>query len=200
MAAEVTAGVILAGGRSRRMGGEPKALAQLAGIPLIQHVIERMAPQVGQLMLSLDRVSRQFESFGLEQVPDPRPGSHGPLGGLLAALRHMDAAYEWLLVAPCDAPFLPERLASRLYGCARALESPGAVVRDSEGLQPTFSLWHRSLLPRVERAVMMEEMAGFKQFLQLHPLAELDWPSFDISPFFNINDRESLDRAARLLS
>jgi molybdopterin-guanine dinucleotide biosynthesis protein A len=200
MPAEVTAGVILAGGRSRRMGGRPKALLPLAGVPLIQHVIDRMTPQVGQLMLGIDRFSPAFEPFGLEQVADPRPGSRGPLGGLLAALRHMDAAYEWLLVAPCDAPFLPQHLAARLHRCAASLDAPGAVVRDSEGLQPTFSLWHRSLLTALERAVMTEEMAGFKEFLQFQPLAELNWPSFDISPFFNINDREALDRAARLLN
>jgi molybdopterin-guanine dinucleotide biosynthesis protein A len=199
MPAEVTAGVILAGGRSRRMGGKPKALMPLAGKPLIQHVIDRVRPQVGQLVLSVEQTCSDFEAFGLEQVPDPRPGSRGPLGGLLAALRRMEAGYDWMMVAPCDAPFLPNRLAERLLECAGAAALPGAVVRDSEGIQPAFSLWHRSLLPSLERAVLESEMAGFKQFLRVQPLAELDWPSFDISPFFNINDHEALDEAARLV-
>jgi molybdopterin-guanine dinucleotide biosynthesis protein A len=193
------AGVILAGGRSRRMGGGFKALAPLGGKPLIRHVIDRLLPQVRSLVLSVEKHVPDFEVFGLPQVEDPSPGSRGPLGGLLSALANMEVGCDWMLLVPCDAPFLPFELAQRLLGCALGDEQMGCVVRYDSEIQPTFSLWHRRLLPRLEEAVLEEGMAGFKQFLRDTPVAILEWEPSDPSPFFNINDPDALLEAARLL-
>ena len=193
------AGVILAGGRSRRMGGGFKALAPLGGEPLIRHVIDRLQPQVRSLVLSVEKHVPDFEVFGLPQVEDPAPGSRGPLGGLLSALANMEMGCDWMLLAPCDAPFLPLELAERLLKCALDDDQAGCVVRYDEEIQPTFSLWHRRLLPRLREAVLEEGMAGFKQFLRDTPVANLDWKYSVPSPFFNINDPDTLAEAARLL-
>lgn len=192
------AGVILVGGRSRRMGGGFKALVSLDGKPLIQHVIDRLHPQIQSLVLSVELHASEFEDFGLPQVEDPAPGSRGPLGGLLSAVESMDASCDWMVLVPCDAPFLPHSLAERLLQCAFRERQPGCVVRYDSEVQPTFSLWHRRLLPRLGHAVREEQLAGFKQFLRDNPLAVLDWESRDVSPFFNINDPRDLDEAARL--
>jgi molybdopterin-guanine dinucleotide biosynthesis protein A len=193
------AGVILAGGRSRRMGGGVKALAPLGGKPLICHVINRLQPQVRSLVLGVEKHTLDFEVLGLPQVEDPLPGSRGPLGGLLAALDSMEKECDWMLLVPCDAPFLPLDLAERLLNRALGEGQPGCVVRYGAQIQPTFSLWHRCLLPRLEESVLEEGMAGFKEFLQKAPLATLDWAFSDLSPFFNINDPDTLKEAARLL-
>lgn len=193
------AGVILAGGRSRRMGGGFKALVPLGGKPLIRHVIDRLQPQVRSMVLSVEKHVPVFDAFGLPQVEDPTPGSRGPLGGLLSALANMEVGCEWLLLSPCDAPFLPLDLADRLLKCALDNHQTGCVVRYDAEIQPTFSLWHRRLLPRLEEAVLVQGMAGFKQFLQDTPLATLDWELSDLSPFFNINDPDALVEAACLL-
>ncbi|MEE8339777.1 MAG: molybdenum cofactor guanylyltransferase MobA [Xanthomonadales bacterium] len=193
------AGVILAGGRSRRMGGGFKALAPLGGKPLIRHVIDRLQPQVRSLVLSVEEHVLDFEVFGLPQVEDPSPGSRGPLGGLLSALANMEKDCDWMLLIPCDAPFLPLELAERLLNCALDDDQAGCVIRYDAEVQPTFSLWHRRLLPRLEDAVLEADMAGFKQFLRETPVAVLDWESSELSPFFNINDPDSLAEAARLL-
>jgi molybdopterin-guanine dinucleotide biosynthesis protein A len=192
-------GVILAGGRSRRMGGGLKALAPLDGKPLIRHVIDRLLPQVRLLVLSVEKHVPDFEVFGLPQVEDPSEGSRGPLGGLLSALANMEMGCDWMLLAPCDAPFLPLEMAERLLNCALDDGRSGCVVRYDSEIQPTFSLWHRRLLPRLEEAVLEEGMAGFKQFLWDTPVAILDWKSSDPSPFFNINDPGALLDAAHLL-
>jgi len=191
------AGVILAGGRSRRMGGGNKALLNLAGKPLLQHVIDRIRPQVAELYLSVEQPSGAVADFGLPQVTDAEMDG-GPLVGLLAALRKIGPRHEWLLLAPCDAPFVPSDLAERLSKCAVSAGRPGAVVRYQTELQPTFSLWNRCLLPRLEQAVVQEKMAGFKQFLGVVQLAALDWPGSQPSPFFNINDQAALRAAVRL--
>ena len=90
-------GAILAGGRSRRMGGAPKALLDLAGRTMLERVLRRFAPQVGQVVLSVERPSPEWARFGLAQVGDPVPGFHGPLAGLFAALEAVRGDADWLV-------------------------------------------------------------------------------------------------------
>ena len=196
-AGEAVAGVILAGGRSRRMGGAVKALLPLGDRPLLQHVIDRVDPQLDELLLSVERPSEAFEAFGLPQVADPQPDG-GPLGGLLSAMQAMSPGNDWLLLVPCDAPFVPPDLAARLLACALSAARPGAVVCYQSEIQPTFSIWSRSILPQLKSAVLEQGMAGIKQFLSVVELAELDWPGSEPSPFFNINDQDALLKAGRL--
>ena len=190
------AGVILAGGQSRRMGGGFKAFADLAGKPMLQAVIDRIRPQTRSLMLSVERVCPEWEMFGLEQVPDPRPGSHGPLGGLLAALvRAKQSGAGFLALVPCDAPFLPIHLVPALEDTAARQDQPVAVVRYAGRIQPVFSLWSTGLAERLREAVNNQQMAGFMQFLRVQEHAILDWPEQVQNPFFNINDRAALEQA-----
>lgn len=193
------AGVILAGGHSRRMGGETKALLPLAGEPMLKHVIDRVKPQVAELSLSVEYPSDSFAGFGLQQLPDRKPDG-GPLEGLLAALQWMDPDFDWLLLVPCDAPFVPGDLAKQLYESATESGLAGALVRYGDEIQPTFSLWHRSILPALQHAVTAGGLSGFKQFLRRVRLAERDWPPSTPSPFFNINDQEALREAGQMIN
>ena len=176
------------------MREKTKALLEFNSLPLIQHVIDRMRPQVCKLLLSVELENPRFESFSLRQIPDPRQGGCGPLGGLLAALEALDADNDWLLLAPCDAPFVPVDLGQRLMQEALNSGLPGCVVRYEGELQPTFSLWHKNLLPQLRTAVMTEGLGGFKQFLERVTICLLDWDSVEVSPFFNVNTPEDLER------
>lgn len=183
------------------MGGGVKALLDLGGKPMIGHVIGRLEPQVDRLYLSVESLSPEFEALGLEQLPDPRPGSNGPLGGLAACLRRATAdGCRWLLLAPCDAPFLPGNLGLRLVEQAKTCGTGIAVVRSCGHLQPTFSLWHREVLAEVERAAILEGTAGFRRFLSGHPHSILDWPDSPADPFFNVNDRAALAEAIKMMA
>ena len=84
------AAVILAGGRSSRMGGQRKALLELGGQPLLTHVVKRIRPQVDGLLLSCEGATDDFESFGLPLVADLLPGHRGPLTGLFSALQYLE--------------------------------------------------------------------------------------------------------------
>jgi molybdopterin-guanine dinucleotide biosynthesis protein A len=189
-------GAILAGGQARRMGGANKALIPLAGRPMLQHVIDRLAPQANPLLLAVDRNDPALNPFGLEQVSDPLPGHQGPLGGVLSALRH---AARWLLLAPCDAPFLPLNLGAEL--ASRAASSGALLVTAAwQGhWQPTFSLWHRDLAQRLEEAVLSRHIGGLRQFMHEQQAEVLDWPVASPAngpePFYNVNDRAALQRA-----
>lgn len=193
------AGVILAGGRSSRMAGQSKALLDLNGAPLLRHVIQRMQPQVSSLLLSVERENAQLRTFGLPQVADIRQGNQGPLGGLLAAMEALSQGSDYLLLAPCDAPFLPLDLGQRLAQKLALRDRAGCMVRYENELQPTFSLWRRRLLPELRRAVLDDGLAGFKQFHDRVGLAILDWEPAAVSPFFNINTPADLARARLLL-
>jgi molybdopterin-guanine dinucleotide biosynthesis protein A len=182
------------------MGGGLKALEFLGGRPMLSHVIDRLAPQVDTLWLSVETASEKWSPFGLQQLPDPLPGSRGPLGGLLAALERAAAqAYDWLLLAPCDAPFLPLDLAGRLRGHAETTAATIVTVSRQGQLHPVFSLWRRDELACVEDAVRGQGMAGFRAFLDSRPHAVLEWNEGDQDPFFNVNHRTALECAeARL--
>jgi molybdenum cofactor guanylyltransferase len=195
------AGVILAGGRSTRMRGGLKGLVELDGRPLLQHVIDRLRPQVGRIFLSVEQFNPALEVFGLAQIEDPRSGSCGPLGGLMAALQALPEGQDWLLLLPCDAPFLPLDLGSRLHAAALDAGTLVGVVHDAGRLQPTFSLWNRSLLPAIEQAVIGQGMGGFMQFLDGVRFSTVSWKTGGAGnkpsdlPFFNINTPDDLRQA-----
>lgn len=200
MSRAAIAGVVLAGGMSRRMGGRDKALEKLAGAPLIGHVIERIRRQVSDLALSVERPAPSLAAFGFPQLADPVPGHRGPLSGLLSGLRHFSDRYPWVLLVPCDAPFLPTDLGSKLLACALEKSLPGAVAVYRDEWQPTFSIWHRSLLPQVEQAVEDSGLGGFKQLMRTVEVAGCSWRADEGSsnppPFLNVNDPETLEEAS----
>lgn len=141
-------GLILAGGEGRRMGGADKGLIAYRGKPLIAHVIERLAPQTDTLLISANRNLDDYLDFGYPVVTDASAehlGRLGPLAGIAAGLQACDTP--WLLVCPCDCPALPPDLAEKLLRGATVLNAPLAVASTVEGMQPTFQLCRRDLLP-----------------------------------------------------
>jgi len=192
-------GAILAGGAARRMGRD-KRLVTLAGRSLLDRVVERFASQVARVVLSVERPSPQLAGLGLPQLTDPLPGHRGPLGGLLAALEHFQDPLGWLALVPCDAPFLPTDLVARLWRCARRGGASAAVVAERGEWQPTFSIWHGSLLPAVQKAVD-EGQGGFRRLLQDVDALVCDWPGVvdGPPPFFNVNDAATLLQAEEWL-
>jgi molybdopterin-guanine dinucleotide biosynthesis protein A len=136
-------GLVLAGGRGRRMGGADKGLVEWQGAPLVVHVLQRLRPQVATLLISANRNLATYRAWA-PVIEDPEPASFaGPLTGLLAALNA--TATDWLAVAPCDLPALPrdavERLAAGLDGGKAAYAAP---VDHAHSL---VCLLHRSLAP-----------------------------------------------------
>jgi len=195
------AGVILAGGRSSRMGGGRKALLELGGRPLIAHVRDRLQTQVGPLLISCEAVDDGLGGFGLERVPDLLPGYRGPLTGLYSALQCLaDRGYgAGLVLCPCDAPFVPRDLVQILRDAGQEKIRPVVAVSWRGVLQPTFSFWQIHHLPVVRTAVVEQGMGGLKQVLLSMPHEIVEWPETEPPPFFNVNTPEELETAAAWL-
>lgn len=140
---EKVAGLILAGGLGRRMGGADKGLVALDGRAMVAHVLARFAPQVSELLINANRNAEAYAGFGVPVVPDRVDGFVGPLAGLDAGLHGMSADCEWVVTCPCDSPFLPLDLVGRLLAAAVAAGADVAMARSEGQVQPVFLLAHR---------------------------------------------------------
>jgi len=135
-AGENVSGIVLAGGQGRRMGGVDKGLQPLHGRPMVAHVIARLAPQVGEIVVNANQNLQAYRAFGHRVVPDAIGGFAGPLAGLHAGLGAATRAFA--VTAPCDSPFLPEDLVARLLGALR--DNDLAVAKTGDQPHPVFSL------------------------------------------------------------
>lgn len=138
MAERDITGVILAGGLGRRMGGVDKGLQCLDGQALAMHVLARLQPQVGTVLINANRNAEAYADFGVPVIPDLIADFVGPLAGLHAALS--GAKTPWVLSAPCDSPYLPLDLAKRLLAGATKAGAPLAVARSGRREHPVFCL------------------------------------------------------------
>jgi molybdenum cofactor guanylyltransferase len=193
--------VVLAGGLARRMGGGDKPLRLLAGRPLLDHVLARVAPQVADVILNANGNPTRFAAYGLPVVPDPLPDFPGPLAGVLAAL---DWAAEHrpdiptVLSVPGDGPFLPADLVARLEATRAAAGVPMACAASGGWTHPPIALWPVALRGALREALLAGEKK-IDRWTARFGCAAAEWPTDPIDPFFNANAPEDLAAAAVLL-
>lgn len=191
-----TAGLVLAGGLGRRMGGE-KALRLLDGRPLLGHVIGRVAGQVDAVAISANGDPGRFSGFGLPVLGDTVAGYPGPLAGVLAGLLWARAlGLAEVLVVPTDTPFLPGDLLVRLRagrdGTGRG--GAGLVCAASLGrVHPVVSLWPVGLAAALGAALAGGERRVMG-WMGRHGMAVVDFAELP-DPFANLNTPEELAAA-----
>ena len=151
--AQHISGLLLAGGQGARMGGLDKGLQVFRGEPLALHVLRRLAPQVGPLMISANLHLDIYRQFGYDVISDASTGFQRPLAGMHAGL--LRCSTPWLLSAPCDSPFLPTDLAERLAQAVNTMGADLAYAVTGEGpmsqAHPVFSLMRASLRDELGR-------------------------------------------------
>jgi molybdenum cofactor guanylyltransferase len=200
---ELVAGVILAGGQSRRMGGGDKCLRELGGRPILARIVERARPQVQVLVLNANGDPARFASFALPVIADSVEGFVGPLGGILAGLDWAAANAphcRWLASFAGDAPFLPADLVER-FVAAVAREGADLAVATSGGqAHPVFGLWRVDLREDLRRALVEEQIYKVDRWTARYKLAAVEFPATPVDPFFNANRPEDLAEAERLLA
>ena len=185
-------GVLLAGGQGSRMGGVDKGLVELRGRPMAAHVIERLAPQVDEVLINANQNAERYGAFGHDVFPDQIGGFAGPLAGLHAALAR--ASHPLVVTAPCDSPFLPEDLVARLKAGLDAAGADLAGARTFDQAHPVFCLCRREVLPHL--AAFLE--SGGRKIDRWYATLKVVEVNFDDeeAAFRNINTREDLSREA----
>ncbi|QCN96154.1 molybdenum cofactor guanylyltransferase MobA [Azospirillum argentinense] len=203
MTTEGIAGVLLAGGLSRRMGGGDKSLRTLGGRSILERIVATVRPQVGPLVLNANGDPARFAAFGLPVAADVVEGFAGPLAGVLTGMewaRVHAPDCRWLASFATDAPFIPNDLVARL---AAAVEREGAdlACARSDGQEhPVFGLWRVDLADDLRRAMVEEDMRKVDAWTARYRLAVADFATDPVDPFFNTNRPDDLAEAERLMA
>ncbi|MCY4396285.1 MAG: molybdenum cofactor guanylyltransferase MobA [Rhodospirillaceae bacterium] len=198
-----TVGVLLAGGRARRMGGGDKCLRPLAGRPLLAHVVERVAPQVDRLVLNANGDPARFAGFGLPVAADLLPGALGPLAGVLTGMAWAAGSApdaRWILTVATDAPFLPADLAARLHAAVRRDDADMACAASGGRHHPVIGLWPVGRRSALEAALRDEGVSKVDRWTARYRLAVAEFDAGPPDPFFNANRPEDLETAEKLLA
>jgi len=192
-----TIGVVLAGGLARRMGGGDKARIAIAGVTILQRVLDRLIPQCSRTIINANGDPARFADTGLAVVADSVPDFAGPLAGILAGLDWAAAQApdcDWLLSVPGDCPFLPRDLAARLHRARIAAGSPLACARSGQWRHPVVGLWPVALREDLRRA-LGDGLRKIEVWTDRHGVAIADWPITPVDPFLNVNTPEDKARA-----
>jgi len=182
-------GIVLAGGQGRRMGGVDKGLQPLHGRPMVAAVLARLAPQVDEILINANQNLEAYAAFGHRVVPDAIGGFAGPLAGLHAGLSA--AGHPLVLTVPCDSPFLPLDLFSRLATALNANDL--AVARTGDQPHPVFALVRSTVKDN-----LAEYLAGGGRKIDAwYASLRVTEVPFDDDPaaFRNINTRAELNSA-----
>lgn len=192
-------GVLLAGGRSERMGGGDKCLIELGGRPLLAHAVERLRPQVGALLLSANGDPKRFAGFGLPVAADTVTGFAGPLAGILAGMlfaRDRMPGTRYVATAATDSPFFPSDLVARL---SAALDDGRklAIARCGGRDYPVFGLFPIGLAGDLAEFLATSRNRAVMAWIDRHASSavEFEAPRGAPDPFFNVNAPDDLGAA-----
>ncbi len=202
---EPVVGVVLAGGRSSRMGGGDKSLLALGDRTILGRVLERLRPQVSDIIINANGDAARFGAFDLPVVADDIAGLAGPLAGVHAALvwtksNIPDARY--VVTVAGDTPFFPPDLVAQFLAAPE--RHPSLVVAASkEGTHPVFGLWPVTLAGKLETS-LRGGMRKVGTWTREQGAIEVLFPPVRagnriVDPFFNINRPEDLSEADALL-
>ena len=186
-------GVVLAGGQGSRMGGVDKGLQEFRGKPMVAHAIERLAPQVDELLINANRNSEAYARFGHRVIADEIEGFAGPLAGFERGLAH--AAGDLVVTVPCDSPFLPADLVARLRAALEREDAEVAVAQTGDQVHPVFCLMRRGVHASLTRFLA----SGQRKIDRWYPELRATLVPFDdeADAFRNINTRDELDQLSR---
>ena len=185
--------VIVAGGRSSRMGRE-KAFALVRGLSIIDRLVACLSTQGSDIAINVNGNAQRFLGKGLPVVGDLRQVAT-PLAGLHASLSYAcENGFDAVLTVPSDTPFLPADLTPRLL----AASQPAAIAASAGQQHYLTGLWSSELLPALARALDEPRTPRLQDWARICDATVVDWPCDPYDPFFNVNTPEDLAEAERI--
>lgn len=188
---------VQAGGQSRRMGRD-KGLVELAGRPLIAHVLDRLQGLADDVVVTTN-APRDYAFLGVRLASDAVPGA-GALPGLATALEA--ARGDRVMVVACDMPFVRPSLMAHLLDLAR--EADVAIPRREGEYEPLLAVYRRTCLAAIQAALAAGQarMISFFPAVRVRPVEAAEWERVDPDgrSFFNVNTPDDLQRAEGMLS
>ena len=186
-------GVVLAGGQGSRMGGVDKGLQEFRGRPMAAHAIERLAPQVDEILINANRNAEAYARFGHRVIADEIAGFAGPLAGFERGLAH--ATGELVVTVPCDSPFLPADLVARLRAALERDDAQVAVATTGTQVHPVFCLMRRDVHESLREFLTSGQRKIDRWYRELRSTLV----AFDDEPgaFANVNTPEELEKLSR---
>jgi len=181
--------LILAGGKGRRLGGQDKGLVHYQGRPLIEYVIERIQPQVENILINANRNQETYANYGFPVIHDELSDYQGPLAGFATAMKVANSSH--IITMPCDGPLLPKDLVDRMLAelhNSTDLKETLVVAHDGERLQPVYALIPIRLIDSLER-FLEEGNRKIDLWYSKHHMKIADF-SNNPSVFDNINTEE----------
>lgn len=200
---ETILGVVLAGGLARRMGGGDKGLQQLGGKPILQHILDRLTPQVEGVILNANGDVTRFAEWNLPVTGDAVEGFVGPLAGVLAGLSWARANrpdVTDIVTVPGDGPFLPRDLVARMAAVRAQAQADLACAVSAGQAYPVVGLWPLRLYDDLRHAVVEEDIRKVDRWTARHKLVQVEFAAQPVDPFFNANAPEDLAAAEDLLA
>ena len=189
-------GLILAGGRARRMGEQDKGLVQLAGTKLIERCILSLSPQVDRIVISANRNIDQYQKYSFPVLKDTAENYDGPLAGLQRALEMSPDMP--VLVVPCDAPLVSAHLAKRLFTALQENNCLAAIPHDGTRMQPLFGLFSPLALEPLKQ-YLDSGQRKVETWISSLPHSIVDF-SDQAESFMNINTESDLQQAESYLA
>ena len=194
--------VVLAGGRSRRMGGESKALALLEEEPLVAHVTKRIRPQISSLVIAANSDQEKLSQWGDPVIADAAGSDFGPLAGILAGMnwvRERDPDAQHLVSVPVDTPFIPSDFVQRLLKKKMETNADIVVAASAGRFHFVSALWSTRVIEALQDALMEEGLRKVETFAHRHKFEVAEFSGGDSDPFLNVNSYDDLTKAAQML-
>ncbi len=194
-------GAILAGGQSRRMGKD-KLFLELNNKKLIEHTIDKVKKYLKQVIIITNQNNEFFVKNNLTTVKDCIEGQLGPLVGILTAMKwakENSKKYSWVATFPCDTPFFPEDIIKSFIQESEKKESLLLSASSHGRKHNIFGLWSLDLYDKLKNDLVNKKIRKVQDWTEKNKIKNLEFKFKDYDPFFNINTKEDLEFAKKLI-
>tara|TARA_Y100000590_G_scaffold149614_1_gene171882 strand:+ start:1116 stop:1727 length:612 start_codon:yes stop_codon:yes gene_type:complete len=190
-------GVVLAGGKSKRFGVD-KSRIKLKGKTLIEHTLDKIKSKFNTIII----VSNNENYKGYTTIKDCIDGQLGPLAGVLSAMKWIkknNYAYNWIATFPCDTPFFNNSLINKFIEASNLNDSLLYFAKSAEKRHNIFGLWSLKLIEDLEKDIVENNYRKVENWANKIGVKTINISYNEIDPFFNINTKEDLAEAEKIL-